>query len=183
MSDTHADHAGSFVASLYALVQREDRAALAALRRGLGKRPGEVAEMFPYVVPYCAHLSESRQNDYFLVAALFAAHQGAAGEPDPYRNNLGASYRALADRAGSASIQLRFVALLNAVREDLDDHLRHAISLMKAHEVTVDWAQLLRDIAGWSWESRNVQRRWAQSYWGNGESASVLPVSRAGESL
>lgn len=148
---------------------KPDRAALATLRRGLGKTPGEVAEMFPYVIPYCSHLSEYRQNDYFLVAALFALHQETSGpnpgSPDPRRNNLGASFKALANKTESASIERRFVALLNASREELDDHLRYAISLLKAHQVGVDWTQLLRDLNGWDSPSRYVQRRWAQGYW------------------
>lgn len=164
--DAQSDYAQVFVASLYRLVERDDRAALAALRRGLGKRPGEAAEMFPYVVPFCAQLSESRQNDFFLVAALFAAHPGAPGTQGSQRSNLGASYRTLAAKSESANVERRFVALLNASREDLDTHLRHAVSLLKAHDVTVDWAQLLRDLAGWNWESRAIQRRWSQAYWG-----------------
>lgn len=166
MSEAPTDAAQAFIASLYALVAREDRAALAALRRGLGKRPGQVAEMFPYVVPYCSQMSASRQNDYFLVAALFAIHQGLSGASDRYRNNLGASYRTLRAATDSRSIEQRFVALLNADREDLDAHLRHTISLMKAHDINVDWAQLLRDLHGWEWESRSIQRRWSQAYWG-----------------
>lgn len=41
----------AFVDALNRLVAREDRAALAALRRGLGKPPGTVAEMYPLVEP------------------------------------------------------------------------------------------------------------------------------------
>lgn len=164
-----------FIESLFALLKTEDRGALAALRRGLGKRPGEAPEMFPYVIPYCAWLSEPRQDDYFLVAALFALmHQGDRGTPDWgdqlasgwHRPNLGASYRALAEKTGSESIERRFVALLNARREDLDDHLRRAVALMKAHDVNVNWSKLLRDLRWWSDDSRRVQREWAQAFWG-----------------
>lgn len=149
--------------------RKPNRAALAALRRGLGKRPGEVAEMFPYVIPWCSHLSEQRQDDYFLVAALFAQHQGASGpnpvSADPLRNNLGASFRLVADRSGSSSIEKRFLAVLSASRDELDDHLRHTISLMRAHNVGIEWVQLLRDLSGWNSPTRYIQRRWAQGYW------------------
>ena len=125
--------------------------------------------MFPYVIPWCGHLSEHRQDDYFLVAALFALHQGTTGpnstSADALRNNFGASFRLVADRSGSSSIEKRFLAVLSASREELDDHLRHAISLMRANNVGIDWAQLLRDLAGWNSPSRFVQRHWAQGYW------------------
>jgi CRISPR system Cascade subunit CasB len=158
-----------------------DRAALAALRRGLGKRPGEVAEMFPYVIPWCSHLTEHRQDDYFLVAALFALHQGTTG-PNPtsadlLRNNFGASFRQVADRSGSSSIEKRFLAVLSASREELDDHLRHAVSLMRANNVGIDWAQLLRDLSGWNSPARYVQRHWAQGYWQMSATQQAIDVS------
>lgn len=156
----------AFVGSLGKLVEKEDRAALAALRRGLGKRPGEAAEMFPWVAPwFSAEMSQRRQDDYFLVAALFAVHQGRWVPSGSGPTNLGASFRVLAARADSGSIERRFVALLNAAQEDLGEHLRHAVSLLKAHEAPVDWAQLLHDLGGWSWESRTVQRAWASAFW------------------
>lgn len=174
--DLPTEHETNFVRSLVALLggdnpatAKPDRAALAALRRGLGKTPGEVAEMFPYVIHWCGGMDERRQNDFFLVAALFATHQGPRpphpASSDPRRNNLGASFRILSDRTESGSIEKRFVALLNASRPELDDHLRHAIKLMRANSVGVDWAQLLHDLAGWNWSSRAIQRRWASGYW------------------
>ena len=175
--DEPTDYAQAFIGSLRSLVERDDRAALAALRRGLGKRPGEAAEMFPYVIPYCVRLSEQRQNDFFLVGALFATHPGVAAAPSHLRDNLGASFRALAEKSGSDSIERRFVALLNAPREDLDNHLRHAASLLKAHDIAIEWAQLLRDLAGWNWESRAIQRRWAQAYWGTPSTSASLAAT------
>lgn len=151
--------------------KEKNLAALAALRRGLGKRPGEAAEMFPYVMPFIGdRLPQSRQNDYFLVAALFAAHQliwhHPAG-PDDRREptNLGASFRRLHAAFESGSIEKRLVAVLNASRDDLPEHLRHAISLLHAHDIPVDWLQLLRDLAGWDSDLRGVQRAWARAYW------------------
>lgn len=148
--------------------KQKDLGALAALRRGLGKRTGDAAEMFPYVVPFVPEwLPRHRQDDYFLVASLFAAHQHMWPHPDQQheRTNLGASFRRLAAVAESGSIEKRFVALLNAGRDDLTDHLRHAISLLKAHDIPVDWLQLLLDLRGWDWDSRSVQRNWALAFW------------------
>jgi CRISPR system Cascade subunit CasB len=161
-----SDQERAFTEYLAGLVTRDDRAALAALRRGLGKRPGEAAEMFPLVVPWLPSTASSyRQDDYFLVAALFAAHQKSWSPADGVPSNLGASFRKLADSVASESIEKRFVALLNSEREDLPEHLRYAISLLATHDVPVDWSQLLRDLGGWGWESRSVQRAWAQAFW------------------
>jgi CRISPR system Cascade subunit CasB len=39
------------------------------------------------------------------------------------------------------------------------------VSLLKGRSVPVDWAQLLRDLQEWEWESRSVQRAWARAFW------------------
>jgi CRISPR system Cascade subunit CasB len=153
-----------FVTALENLVRADNRAALAALRRGLGKPPGTTPEMYPYVVP----LAPERGDDpYYLVAALFAWH------PDPWHapgrtSNLGASMARVARDSGSESIERRFVAMLNAPSEDLPEHLRHAVGLCRAHEVPVNWLQLLRDLQWWDASGsgyRRVQRSWAGSFW------------------
>lgn len=171
---THSEGEHAFTSYLASLVRDERRDALAALRRGLGKRPGQAAEMFPYIVPWLSDsMSLTRQADYFLVASLFASHQiswpaadvGATGGYTGGWTNMGASFRRLNAAASSDSIEKRFVALLNAEREDLPQHLRHAVSLLRAHDVPVDWARLLSDLAGWGREDRRVQRAWAQAFW------------------
>jgi hypothetical protein len=63
-------------------------------------------------------------------------------------------------------VKRRFVALLNAHPEELDRHLRHAVSLLSANEIRIDWAQLLRDVQQWDDEDRQVQLAWARAFWG-----------------
>ena len=139
--------------------------------------------MFPYVIPWCAHMPDYDQNNYFLVASLFALHQGRSGPhptvTDARRNSMGASFKKLHEATKSGSIEKRFVALLNASRDELDDHLRHTVSLLKANDVGIDWAQLLHDLSGWGWVSRSVQRRWAQGYWQSPATLATLDASSA----
>ena len=60
-----------FISALEHLVTNDDRAALAALRRGLGQRPGETMELYPYVVPYVQRLQyTSDENPYYIIASL-----------------------------------------------------------------------------------------------------------------
>jgi CRISPR system Cascade subunit CasB len=156
-----------FVEYLQSLVDREACAALAALRRGLGKAPGSVPDLYPYVVPWVPEQGPPWHEEiYYLVSALFALYpENWSPEDDHEPTNLGASFRRLADSAGSASTERRFIALLNAARDDLPEHLRHAIALLKAHEIPVDWAELLHDLRDWEHEDRPVQRRWARAFW------------------
>ena len=57
------------------------------------------------------------------------------------------------------------MALLNARREDLPDGLRRIVALCKAHDVEIDWGQLLDDLRRWDRDDREVQRRWAAAFW------------------
>lgn len=136
---------------------QEDRAALADLCSGLAKKPGEMARVHKHVVPY---LPEKSYNDhwYYVTATLFGSfpkHQNG--------RSLGRAFRPL--RAKSDSMEARFVALLNAHPEDLDDHLRHAISLLKANEQPLDWFRLLDDLIQWDHPEGHVQLRWARDFY------------------
>jgi CRISPR system Cascade subunit CasB len=178
------DREERFVNYLARLAAAENRAALAALRRGLGKRPGETADPLPYVLPWVPEgVSAAEETRWFLVASLFALHPvGWTSPPDRRQlTNLGASLALLAreNESGRAGVERRFVALLNAHYEDLPEHLRHIVALLRTHGVPVDWAQLLRDFRYWGAERRTVQRNWARAFWrGLGaEMATEEPVS------
>lgn len=157
--------------------KKPDRAALAALRRGLGKKPGEVSQMHLYIVRYIKHLNDfdyrRAENSYYLVASLFALWHSGHNEKLTYKGNLGASFAKLkpnsdkseAPKEKNESIEKRFVALLNSHQEDLADHLRHAVSLLKSKEIGIDWLQLLKDLQNWDNDNRYVQRDWARAFW------------------
>lgn len=162
-----SSHDRAYAAYLNDLEANEHRAALAALRRGVG--PGTRADAYPYVFPWIPPgATRWQETAYALVGALFATHRATWVHHDEGQRstNLGASLAWLARETESQSIERRFVALLNAAQEDVPQHLRHAVSLLKAHEIPVDWAQLLRDVQDWNEETGNVRRDWARAYWG-----------------
>jgi CRISPR system Cascade subunit CasB len=158
------DRETQFVAHLQRLQEREDRGALAALRRGLGKPPGGAPEMFPYVIPHTQGLSAWREDHFLLVAALFALHPVSTPE-----GNIGDTFADVRRRRGAAeaedSLEKRFVALLNCHGDDLPNHLRHTVALARTAEVPVNWGRLLADLGAWDHPGRYVQRDWARSYW------------------
>ena len=176
---TDRDRARGFIDFLNGLVIREDRAALAALRRGLGKEPGTVPAVYPYIMPFVHEADPPWVEMRFqLIAPLFAWHQldwpRESSQGTSPVHNLGASLARLRRAVDSESIEQRFVALLNAHSDDLPNHLRHAVGLLKTRDLPIDWAQLLQDLAGWNWESRAIQRAWAKAFWG--EAARDAPI-------
>jgi CRISPR system Cascade subunit CasB len=164
------DRVERFVEYLEKLHSAEDRAALAALRRSLGKTPGEAAEAHRYVLHF--HPAVWEEPAYYLVAGLFALHPASwrreAGDKRP--TNFGASFAWLRSNTDSDSIERRFVALLDCHENDLAEHLRHAVSLLRSKEIPVNWAQLLKDLRNWNHEDRFAQRSWARSFWGSSQS-------------
>jgi CRISPR system Cascade subunit CasB len=154
-----------FIGYLEKLVRDENRTALANLRRGLGKTSATATEMFPYISGWTANISRRDENAFFLVASMIGLYPTNSWKSDEKYNNLGKSLSFLKDE--SDSIEKRFVALLNSDEEDLPNHLRQIISLLKSKEAPINWYLLLKDIKSWSHEDRFVQRNWAKGFWGN----------------
>ncbi len=152
-----------FVAYLEKL--REDRGALAALRRGLGQSPGAEPQMYPYVEPWLPEDEARRswlEKFYYLLASLFAYHPQEGGI-----GNMGDHFvKARAGIADDTAIERRFVALLAAHPEDLHFYLRQAVSFLKSKGVAINWDQLLADLRSWGHPDRYVQREWARAFWG-----------------
>ena len=141
------------------LRDRDDRAALAKLRRGLGKRLG-VPDMYPYVVRFLPE-APWKQEIYFLITALFAFHP----EPGPWNRSMGAVFRAIQGQESTDSIEKRFVRLLEADSEDVGFHLKQAVSLAKAKGIGVSFHRLMSDLLNWNHEDRFVQMAWARDFW------------------
>jgi CRISPR system Cascade subunit CasB len=147
-----------FTAYLRRLQADDHRAALAKLRRGLGKEPGTVMEMHGLVQPWLPPGLEHRQEDAcYLIASLFASHPEPGG-----RGSLGSAFARL--KKDSDSVEKRFVALLNSDEDDLPSHLRHAVSLLASGRVPVEWARLLYDVQYWGHPDRFVQRQWSRDF-------------------
>jgi CRISPR system Cascade subunit CasB len=142
---------------------RDDRGALAALRRGLGQPPGTVADMYRYVVPWLREDAAARQEAaYYLAASLFGYHSAEGGT-----GSMGDHFARARDPQGdNTAIERRFTALLAAHSEDLPFYLRQAISILRSKDVPVNWHQLLTDVLAWGHPDRYVQQRWAKAFWG-----------------
>jgi len=148
-----------FVDYLRGLAAADDRAALAALRYGFVNP----LRALPYVARFLPTAGGRRAEDtLILVGGLFALH------PASGTSSLASILRRLAEK--SDSVELRFRALLDCDREDLPNHLRHAVALAASNELPIDFENLHRAIRGWEHDSRFVQRRWARDYW------STVPV-------
>lgn len=162
----------AFVGFLKSLLGRNDRQALAALRRALGSHPAAAVDAYPYVMPRVPRDLSPRQLDreeqiYLLTASLFAFHQiqWQRDESAKSYTNLGASMARLASVTESAGVERRMSAMLACSFDELPEHLRHAASLLKSKQVPIDFARLMNDLRRWNNEDRSVQREWARAFW------------------
>jgi len=165
-----------FVGYLKWLLEESEngRAAMVNLRRGLGKPPGSVYETDRYVLSKLPENASTHQEAaYYLVAALFACWHQGKDRAESADGNLGSSLRALVDKENDPSkrenleksTEKRLNALLNAHRDDLPEHLRRIMGLLKSKDVPVNWAQLLADAQQWGRDDRTVQHEWAKGFW------------------
>ncbi len=168
---------GHFVASLERLRDDADQAALAKLRRGLGKPPGLSADRDGWGLSRLPeNISPAVEEACCLVASLFALHPEGGG-----RKTLGAAFRRLQQESPGDGPERRLVALLDSDRQDLPGRFRHAVSLLKSKDIPLDWRQLLLDVLWWTHPDRLVQRRWARDFWAGRDHAqsSGKPVPSA----
>ncbi len=155
--------------------ERIKRGALADLRTGLlVKELGKMTRVHKYVQGY---LPEKGFDErwYYIIATLFGSFPQHREEwrdlPSGKRmrvRTLGKAFKPLAFPPGEKkkeSMEARFVALLNAHSDDLDDHLRHAVSLLKANEQPLDWFRLLEDLLQWNHPEGHVQLKWARDFY------------------
>lgn len=153
---------------------RENRGALAELRSGLGKKPGEMSRVHRHVVPFLPEKGDWQDRWYYLTATLFGSHpmhrdsvvHETGGRKTWEYMTVGNSFgRVWRERERPESIEARFIALLNADADDLADHLRHVISLLRAHDKPIDWRRLFSDLLRWDDQERKVQKSWARDFY------------------
>ncbi|HWV38631.1 MAG TPA: type I-E CRISPR-associated protein Cse2/CasB [Vulgatibacter sp.] len=143
---------------LESMAARDDRAALAELRKGLS--PGRESAVYPFVARFFPMDSRpSDERSLVTVAALFALH------PVSGTRSIAFALRSIRLETDSDSVEKRFVGLLDSHVEDLPNHLRHAVSLCRSHDRTFDWSGILDALRNWEHEDRWVQRRWARDFW------------------
>jgi len=148
--------------------QKAWTAARAALRRSLAFNPGTYPPAMPYVEPFVKEEGWGREAHY-LVAALYALKDGTHQEGRTLA-------RALREKAQtSESVERRFLALLDADRDQIAFRLRQAVGLS---EGGLDFAQLLNDLLRWFAPERRVQTRWATEFYGAASEEAKKEVSQ-----
>jgi len=143
-----------------------DRRAISALRRSLGTWPAPPADAVRVIAPFLhEHTIGWGETVYYLIAGLFALYPSLPGKEAEHASSLGKSLRAAASQDPGQGPERRLLALLSAKSEDLPDHLRHAVSYLRARDVPIDYRRLMQDLSWWDRAEGDVQRRWGRDFW------------------
>ena len=137
----------------------------AVLRRSLAFDPGTYVFAYPYVESFVKDENNTWRRDiHYLVAGLWAAHW-REGRSDQQMSIGKACWKLYNERDKSASIERRFITLLDSDRDQLPHRLRQMIALLK--EQTIDFEDLLKDLLRWNKDKKPTQNRWARDFYLN----------------
>ncbi len=143
-----------------------DRRALAALRRSLATWRSVPPEAVRVVGPFLPQQAIGWWEDvYYLIAALFALHPCLSKEESGRGPSLGLALHDAALRDSAQGAERRLLALLGCKSEDLPNHLRHAVTYLRARDVSIDYRRLMQDLSWWDAGEGDVQRRWGRDFW------------------
>ncbi len=157
------------------------RSVLADLRRGVGKVPGELPQVWgiflnelPEVLVGKRDGANEAEWAVYISLTLFALHQQGSAEP-VHRQGAGlgkAVYALMGENSEDERerVMRRFAPIITAKgMKELSWHLRSITELFRSQSVQLDYVQLAKDIYDFQFaESRkNVQLRWARDFYHN----------------
>jgi len=165
------ERATQFVGALRTVSVRQDRGALAALRRGLSKTT--VMDAWPVVSRLGGSIGLPGESVFLDIGALYATHPVESQAP-----NFGATCRALALKGASviaASYESRFRRLLASdSTSDLVGQLRTWVRLASASGIGVNYESLFADLWNWRRYADDIRIRWAREFWQSGVDRSPM---------
>lgn len=154
------------------------RAALAALRRGVGREPGEVPEAWGVVLdkmPYTLYNASGRSSTVevaiYGALTLYAMHQEGKDPLLQSMHHEGISLDNAVSRLGSGDererIWKRFLRVTSAA--DVNEavyYLRNIIQLLRSAGIGFDYGDLARDLYFMQYENAadNVRLKWGQAF-------------------
>lgn len=188
---------GSFVAKRIAQLQRQEErgvtdrsgnAMLASLRRGVGKAPGELPELFGIVLPelpeeFISPDGTATKEEWagYIALTLYALHrQGGNTEKDPAHTkekvSVGRALKLLSDRqqegkqdvnAEKRALQKMQMLITSKDMNELSYHLRGVVQLLKREGIALNYITLAEDLYDFQdADSKNcVSLRWGRDFY------------------
>lgn len=156
------------------------KARLAQLRRGIGKRPGALPELWGLFLQNMPEelMSKTDEPSYaewaiYTALTLFALHQ--RGHSDPMHepgeeNRLGRAVRRLTEgndeKRDSLALKFSLVAQSDDMTE-LSYRLKTVIGYLSGENIKLDYADLAADLYGFQFEDRadKIRLKWGRDFY------------------
>lgn len=161
---------------------------LAKLRRGVGKAPGSVPEIWEITIGGSPDDWQSKggqpskeETAVHAALTLYAVHQQSSSEPmsvsgkDENGKNIGPSLGGAVaklirqDRSNEQAVTRRFNAVATASSfEELAHHARGLIQLLKAKGIPMDYPRFAQDLFYYQFPDRanEVRLSWGEDFYG-----------------
>lgn len=162
------------------LQSKENTKTLAELRRGIGKTPGELPQLWGYFLDkmpeefYGENEPSRAEWSVYTAITLFSLHQQGK---DPVNNSmhkdgisLGEALASLVDSEDAKKrIERRFriIATSNSM-EELSHHMRAAIQMLRGANIELDYSKLAVDFYRFQIPelASGVRLKWGQDFYG-----------------
>lgn len=149
---------------------RYGRAAFAKVRRGAGKEPGTVPEMWKFHLHLEGDETDWRTNAEHHALVLFGFHQQSSSTRVHSKGaRLGSAIWKLRDRFSADAVDARFFRAVTAV--DLDElalHLRGLVMQLRSLDPVpaIDYSALVEDLTRWQNPDQidRIRRKWGSQY-------------------
>lgn len=152
------------------------RGMMANIRRGIGKHPGEIPEIWSIIFDnlpeeLCGNKEASEaEMTIYTALTLYALHQQGKDVP---MHMAGISFgRAAAKLVNNDDDKERILHRINLVvtavsTQDLAYHLRSMVQLMKNKDIALDYARLAEDIYKFSYQeaANEVKLSWGRDFY------------------
>lgn len=155
------------------------RAALAELRRGVGKKPGDIPQLWGYFLQdmpeeFFGNKEPSKAEwAIYTALTLFALHQQGKDPKTDCMYKEGCSFgtavnRLVHDEDERERVARRFYAVATASSmEELSHHMRGIIQLLRGEGIPIDYPMLAADLYRYQFNSlvSNVRLKWGQDFY------------------
>ncbi len=143
-------------------INKKNTKVRAVLRRSIAFDPGAFVPAYPYIEPFIKDEDNNwRRKMLYLVAGLWAMHWREDQKGKPL--SLGKACAAYQITSESASIEHRFITLLDSDCSQLPHRLRQMIALIK--EQAIDFEGLLKGLLYWNNDEKRTQNAWARDFY------------------
>lgn len=160
------------------------KAILANLRKGVGKNPGELPQVFPIIFEDLPEVFMSRNGvptkeewACYIALTLFSWHQQSHDTHlelvhTSNDQSMGRALRCLADQSEDTNSEARMLKRLQVLVSSMDIkefayHSRNIVKLFSSSNVKMNYASFAADVYEWQFpeSNTNVGLRWGQDFY------------------